>query len=268
MNAAALVLLSALRFVNPLNGSQAVGAQWIEVTTDATNVDRVDFIVDGVLAGVARKAPWRIAHDFGTSLETHTISAKLWTNGYRATDVASIKTATLTAADSMNVDLVEVPMRIRSDNIVKPKDVKLKENGVVQDIRDIKAERGAAHFVFVVDRSLSMGEGKLTAVLHAIDANMHLLRLDDTASIVLFNHNVALPRPVARTDKTAEIFGDIVPSGGTSLFDALASIVSNDRTYAIVISDGDDRNSELSSDEALRRISNTNMMVESITLHQ
>jgi len=111
-----------------------------------------------------------------------------------------------------------------------------------------------------------MGDGKLTAALNAIDSEVHLLRPDDTASIILFNHNVARPRAIARGDKTAQIFGDIVPSGGTSLYDALASIVTSDRTYAIVITDGGDQNSEMSPDEALRRVSNTHTVVEAIVL--
>ena len=260
----AALLFTALKFVNPLEHSQAIGPQWIEVTTDAQNVDRIEFTIDGVLAGVARKAPWRILYDFGTSLGTHKITAKAWMNGYKASEAATVTTAALTAGETMNVDLVEVPMRVRAPQVVAPSDVVVKENGVKQDVRDIHRQRGAARFFFIIDRSLSMGDGKLTASLQAIDNELHLLRPEDTAAIVLFNHNVARPRPIARGEKMAQIFGDVIPSGGTSLFDALASIATNDRTYAIVITDGGDRNSTLSADDALRRISNTHTVVEGI----
>jgi hypothetical protein len=266
MTPAAVLLFTALKFVNPLEHSQVVGPQSVEVTTDAQNVDRVEFTIDGVLAGVARKAPWRIAYDFGTSLGTHKIGAKAWMNGYRASETATITTAALTAGETLNVDLVEVPMRVHAPAVVKPADLAVKENGVLQDVRDIRPERGAAHFFFVIDRSLSMGDGKLTASLNAVDSELHLLRPDDTASIILFNHNVARPRAIARGEKSAQVFGDVVPSGGTSLYDALASIVTSDRTYAIVITDGGDQNSEMSSDEALRRVSNTRTVVEAIIL--
>jgi hypothetical protein len=266
MTPAAALLFTALKFINPLEHSQVIGQQWVEVTTDAQNVDRVEFTIDGVLAGVARKAPWRIAYDFGTSLGTHKISAKAWMDGYRASEAATVTTAALTAGETLNVDLVEVPMRVHAPAVVKPADVVVKENRVVQEVRDIRPERGPAHFFFVVDRSLSMGDGKLTASLSAIDSELHLLRPDDTASVILFNHNVARPRTIARGEKTAQVFGDIVPSGGTSLFDALASIVTTDRTYAIVITDGGDQNSVMSSEEALRRVSNTRTVVEAIVL--
>jgi len=266
MTAAALLLFTALKFVNPLDGSQAIGVQWLEVTTDAQNVDRVEFTVDGVLAGVARKAPWRVTYDFGTSLATHKISAKAWMNGYKTSEEAAVTTAAMTAADTMNVDLVEVPMSIRAPQVVKPQDLVVKENGVTQEVRAVHPERGAAHFYFVVDRSLSMGDGKLTAALQAIDNELHLLRPTDTAAVVLFNHTVARPHSIARTEKMAQVFGDVVPSGGTSLYDALASIVTPDRTYAIVITDGGDRNSELPAEKALKRISNTHTVVEAIVL--
>jgi hypothetical protein len=272
---------AAIEFVQPLPNSQVVGPAFIEMTTTATNVDRVEFVVDGALAGVARKAPWRIAHDFGASAGTHIIEAKVFSNGYRNIDRATMTTVALTAGESVVVDLVEVPLRVRSSKPLRAADLHIRENGVEQTIRDVKPERGPARFVFVVDRSLSMGDGKLTAALEAIDAILgrrwesgegraeergDLLRADDTVSVVLFNHNVAKARAIARGERVANVFGDIAPSGGTSLRDALASIRSNERTYAIVITDGGDRNSELSEEEALRRISNTRTLVDAIVL--
>jgi Mg-chelatase subunit ChlD len=265
-NLAFVAFLAAVKFIAPLDGSQVIGPQLIEVTTDAKNVDRVEFSIDGVLAGVARKAPWRIAHDFGSSLASHEIVAKVYSDGFRTTETARVTTAALTAGEAMTVDLVEVPLRARASRTLRASDLRVIENGREQMIRDVRAERGAAHFVFVVDRSLSMGDGKLAAALRAIDSEIHSLRPDDIASIVLFNHNVARPRKIARGDRVASIFGDVAPSGGTSLHDALASIASRERTYAIVITDGGDRNSELTRDEALRRISNTRTVISAIIL--
>ncbi|HEX3107880.1 MAG TPA: VWA domain-containing protein [Thermoanaerobaculia bacterium] len=259
-------LAALLTFVQPPPGAQVIGPSYVEVKTDAANVDRVEFTVDGVLAGVARQAPWRIAHDFGTSPTAHTIDAKLFANGYRDVRTATMTTVALTAGESVVVDLVEVPLRLHSSRQVTASDLRIRENGIEQTIRDVKPQRGAAHFVFVVDRSLSMGDGKLAAALHAIDENLNMLRRDDTASIVLFNHNVMKARAITPSERVADLFGDVTPSGGTSLRDAVASIRSTDRTYAIVITDGGDRNSELSEEEALRRISNTRTLIDAIIL--
>jgi uncharacterized protein (DUF58 family) len=143
-------------------------------------------------------------------------------------------------------------------------DLRVRENNVDQTIREVRADRGPARFVFVVDRSLSMGGGKLEAALRAIDRELKLLRVDDRVEAVLFNHNVMKPRPVARGERVADIFGRVTPSGGTSLRDAVSSIASRERTYAIVITDGGDRNSFTSVDEALRRISGTKTILDAI----
>jgi Mg-chelatase subunit ChlD len=249
-------------FVTPQPGAQAIGPMLIEITTSVVNIDRVEFSVDGALAGVARKAPYRIAHDFGTSLAAHAITAKVWSNGFRNSDEATIRTTMLSASETMNVDVVEVAMRVRSAQPLQASDLRVMENGIPQTIRELRADRGVARFVFIVDRSLSMGDGKLDAALRAITRESPLLRNDDRIELVLFNHNVTKARPIRR----GEPLPPVVTSGGTSLRDALASIVTRERTYAIVITDGGDRNSAISESDALHVISNTKMIVNAIVL--
>lgn len=249
-------------FVTPQNGAQAIGPMLIEITTSVANVDRVEFSVDGALRGVARKAPYRIAHDFGTSLAAHAITAKVWSNGFRNSDEITIRTAALTAGETMNVDIVEVPMRVRSAQPLQASDLRVTENGIPQTIRELRTDRGAARFVFIVDRSLSTGDGKLDAAFRAITSESPLLRNDDRIELVLFNHNVTKARPIRRGEQLPAV----PTSGGTSLRDALASIVTRERTYAIVITDGSDRNSAISESDALHTISNTRMIVGAIVL--
>lgn len=249
---------AATTFVSPGSGAQAIGVLPIEVTTTVADVDRVDFFIDGALTGVARKAPFRILHDFGTNLAPHQISARVYSNGYRTVESAKVLTSGLTAADTINVDLVEVPMRVRASRPLRPADLRLTENGVEQTIRDVRADRGPARFVFVIDRSLSMTGGKLEAALRAVGDARSRLRRGDRAEIVLFNHIVSPPLAIGPIDVT--------PSGGTSLRDAVASTASSDRTYAIAITDGGDRNSALSDEEALERISGTKTVVDAIIL--
>lgn len=253
------LLLALVTFVSPAAGSQAIGPTPIEITTTVTHVDRVEFYIDGELAGVARKSPYRIAHDFGASLDAHDISARVYWNGYRNVEEARIATAALSAGETMNVDLVEVPVRVQSSSKLKTSDVRVQENGVEQTIRDVQAERAPASFCFVVDRSLSMGSGKLDEALRAIRGQLHMLRDGDTASVILFNHNVSKP---VRTD--SKELQNVAPSGGTSVRDAVASVASPNRTYVIVITDGGDRNSELTEEQALRRVSGTKTTVDAL----
>ena len=262
--AGALAAGAATKFVTPLAGSQSFGLSVIEISTDAAAVDRVDFFVDGVLAGAARQPPYRIAFDFGTSQNARTISARVWTNGFKSSETASVVTSAMTVNDRIDVYLVEVPVRIRSSRVVKPADIRVAENGVQQEVRDVRRERPPAHFAFVVDRSLSMDGGKLEASLRAVQQQLVQLRPGDTASLVLFNHNVAKAVPIARGEDLSR--NAVAASGGTSLRDALASTASAERTYAIVITDGGDRNSVLSDEDALRRISGTRTIVSALVM--
>lgn len=257
---------AGVRFVAPLAGAQAIGPQLIEVATDSTSIDRVDFFVDGVFAGVTRQAPWRIAYDFGTQLDARTIVAKVWSSGYEKSETATLRTAAMTASESIDVDLVEVPVRVRSSRALSAGDFRVRENGVEQTIRDVRRERPPVHFAFVLDRSLSMNDGKLAASALAIERALGQLRPGDTASLVLFNHNVTRPQPLARGARLAAMLERVVPSGGTSLRDAVASIATGERTYAIVITDGGDRNSQLDEERALQTISGTKTIAHAVVL--
>ena len=100
------MLAASVTFVSPQQSGQAIGTVPIEVTTTVANVDRVEFYVDGALAGVVRTPPFRIAHDFGSSLNGHELVAKVFSNEFRNTESAKILTAAITAGETLNVDVV------------------------------------------------------------------------------------------------------------------------------------------------------------------
>ena len=252
---AASAAASNVTLIAPQEGSQVIGPSVIEATTDAPGVNRVEFYVDGVLAGVARTAPYRIAYDFGEKMTSREVVAKVLSNGYRTTDSARVVTAALTAGESITVDLVEIPLRVRSTRTLQPSDIRIQENSRAQSVRDLKPGRGPAHFSFIVDRSSSMGDGKLAAAMRAVEGAVKLLRPDDTHSLTLFNHTVS-----------SGPFEGVVPSGGTSLRDAVVAGLSDKRTYAIVITDGGDRNSVLTDEDALRKVSGTRTVVAAVVL--
>jgi Mg-chelatase subunit ChlD len=249
------LLALAITFLSPLAGSQAIGVQPIEVTTTVAAVDRVDFYVDDTLIGTARKPPYRILHDFGTALDAHKVTARVYSNQYRTTTSESVMTAAMSAGETLTIDFVEVPLRVKSSRKLRAEDLRIRENGKEQSIREVRADRGPARFVFVVDRSLSMSGGRLQAALKAIDAEKSQLRRDDRSELVVFNHIVT------RDPKLP-----VTASGGTALRDAVSAVAGNDRTYVIVITDGGDRNSETTEAEALKKISRTRTVVDAIIL--
>ncbi|MHB0969364.1 MAG: hypothetical protein ACYC7A_07900 [Thermoanaerobaculia bacterium] len=268
-SAIALILLGAatlaradVAFVQPKAGEQVFGARAIEVVCDAPAIDRIDFTIDGKFAGFARQAPYRIVHDFGDSLGAHTITARVSFDGYRRHETATLKTGALVAADSISVDLVEVPLRVRSrGSTLKASDLEIRENGIAQTISEVIAERPQSDFVFVVDRSLSMSGEKIDAAVRALRSAQKFLRHGDRASVVFFNHNVS--QAIAPDDIGHD---SAVPSGGTSLRDALLSMEPERRTVAIVISDGSDRNSFSTEAAALRDLSRSRLTLFALML--
>ena len=251
---------ASVRFVAPQEGAQVIGVTTLEVAVDVAEVDRVEFYVDGTLVGVVRAAPYRLTFDFGTSLQARHIVAHVRSHGFRQNDVAEVRTAAV-GGESITVNLVEVPLRVRAPGTVTAADVTVVEDGVRQKVRDVIPGRSPSRFVFLVDRSQSMGEGKLAAALAAVDAALDLLRPDDTAQIIFFNHNFGQLEDLPRTARASALFHDVEPSGGTSLRDAVVSTVTEERTHTIVLTDGTDRNSEIADEAALRRISGTNSVL-------
>ena len=139
-----LALVAVITFVSPQQGSQAIGVLPLEVTTNIAGVNRVEFYVDGALIGVARQQPYRILHDFGTSLAGHDILAKVYSNNFLSVDSARIATAAMTAGETVHVDLVEVPMRVRSSHPLRADDIRIAENRIEQAIREVRSDRGPA----------------------------------------------------------------------------------------------------------------------------
>ncbi|MEO8215974.1 MAG: VWA domain-containing protein [Acidobacteriota bacterium] len=253
-----------VQFISPVSGSQAVGVQVIEIESTSTGIDRVEFRVDGLLAGVARSAPWRIEFDFGESLATREITAEVFSAHYQHRERGTIRTATPGIGETVTVRLVEVPIQFRGRKIPSSRDLSVFENGTRQEILELRNSRGPTSFLFVVDRSSSMSNGKLRSALEAVGGELSSLRSGDDARIVFFNHLVDAPQPVA-TKKDVERIR-VEPSGGTSLRDAVASLQPGRRAVVIVITDGGDRNSELTDEEALRKVTRGNVTLFAIAL--
>ncbi|HVT02406.1 MAG TPA: VWA domain-containing protein [Thermoanaerobaculia bacterium] len=260
---AAATVRGGVQIVVPPAGSQVIGKGYVEVSADAADVDRVEVYIDDVLAGVARHAPWRVPADFGESISPHRIEARLYSNHYATRESTFMTTAGMSASQMVNVDLVEVPLRIRGNGRrLSPGDLLIRENGAPQKILELKPSRSPARFTFVIDHSLSMGRGKLTAAIAAARRALDSLRPGDTAGLILFNHRVEPSQRFTPSLQTIEI----IPSGGTSLRDAVAAAPLNERGVIIVISDGGDRNSLLSEERALRIVSRSNVTLYALTL--
>ncbi|MFN2443002.1 MAG: VWA domain-containing protein [Thermoanaerobaculia bacterium] len=249
---------AAVEFDQLAPGSWLAGRQTLSVATDLARVDRVEIRVDGVLIAVLRSSPFAFEHDFGDGSRPHLLRADVHAGGYTIHEATELTVGAASHEEAMTVDWVEVPLALSRP----PRDaesLRLFENGRPVHIRSIEPGRGPTRFVFVIDRSQSMAGGRLEAALDAVRSISRRLSAGDTAEVLAFNHRVG--RPMALSDAIEES-----PSGGTALRDALSAIEPDSRTVAIVISDGDDRNSFLDRDEALRRIAIDRLSVYSLVL--
>ncbi|HXI12885.1 MAG TPA: VWA domain-containing protein [Thermoanaerobaculia bacterium] len=257
-----------LRFVTPLERSQVLGPTRLEVFTDQTEIDRVEFYVDEVLAGVAKKAPFAVVHDFGDSPIQHRIAARLFARGYSIRRDVQITSAPLSLTDAISVDVVEVPIRLLSPRTAKATDLVVTENGTPQTVIELNSRRASARFTFIIDRSLSMGNGKLQAAMDAVDQILRQMRPDDEVQVLFFNHQVGQPETLARGTRISSGYSRLRPSGGTALRDAVAAVQPAKRTYAVVISDGSDRSSRTSAQTALRKVGRSGVVLYAVTLGQ
>lgn len=253
----ALHAAAETRFVTPGEGAQTFGAMPLEVSTDRTAIDRVDFYVDGQLVGSARRAPYRTLFDFGDGQRARRVEAVVYSDTFKNTERSTMTTAGSASSEVVHVDLVEVPFRTANGKAPRASQLKLLENGKAQEIREVLAQRPPTRFVFVVDKSLSMSDGKLAASLQAVRRAQKHLRPDDSASAILFNHRVEPLRSVNElTDAGA--------SGGTSLRDALLAAVRDERTVIVAISDGADRNSLSTATAAREALTSRNVQVHAL----
>jgi Mg-chelatase subunit ChlD len=255
--------LAKVEIVSPLEGGQVLGQTVIEARAGGTP-DRVDFFVDGVLIAIDRQAPYQVIFDFGDSLAPRRVEVVAHSAGFRNVERHSITTAGTTISDTIEVNLVEVPLRIRSRRAVTAADLRITENGKAQKIAEVRAERLPTSFIFVVDRSLSMGEGRLTAAVDAVERALGHLRPGDDARIILFNHRSEAPRQLQPAANAW--LREVEPAGGTSLRDTLMTIRPERRAAIVVISDGGDRNSASGEEEALRAIGRGNTVLYALAL--
>lgn len=257
---------AAVRIVSPAEGAQAIGALPIVVESDLPNVSRLEIRVDGNLVGVLRKPPYQLVFDFGPELLPRTIQVDAFSDQYRSKRRVVVRTAGATISESLTIDAVEVPVKIDSSVVPRAGDIQLKENGASQKIRELKKKRSAMRFVFLIDRSLSMSGGGFEKELDAVDEFVRKLGAEDSIEVVLFNHRVERAVKIARGTSVRARFRTVPTSGGTSIRDAVASLAGAGPTTTIVISDGTDRNSFTSAEDALRRIGRANSSVYAVSV--
>lgn len=126
------------------------------------------------------------------------------------------------------------------------------EDGAEMPITQFIGERVPVSLGIVLDISESMAGGRMADARLAVDQFLNdLLRAEDEAFLVVFNHRPRLLEPwTLRPSVLAGALDEVVPTGGTAIYDAVVESLklfsqrSHQRAAIVIVSDGADTASD------------------------
>ena len=151
-------------------------------------------------------------------------------------------------------------------------DFRIYDDGAPQAITHFSRERVPVSLGIVLDTSGSMEGEKMRAARAALDRFLYdLLGPDDEVFLYRFSYQPRLVHGWTRDrDRLSRALGGIRPTGGTALYDAVSEAVSlaeegrHRKKAVVVISDGNDTNSETDAERLRRRLRETDVLVYAI----
>jgi VWFA-related protein len=176
-----------------------------------------------------------------------------------------------------SVDLVSVNATVTDGSghfvpNLRLEDFTLDEDGERQTITQFEAERVPVSLGIVLDTSGSMGGEKIQAAREAIRRFVYdLLGPGDEMFLFRFDSRVMLVQGWTEDrSRLVRALGSVTPAGGTALYDAVAEAVplaasgTRRKKALVVISDGNDTNSDIEVDEVRQMIRESEVMVYAI----
>jgi Ca-activated chloride channel homolog len=147
------------------------------------------------------------------------------------------------------------------------------DDGVEQRIVQFNNDRVPVSLGLAVDVSDSMYGVRIAEARAAIDRFvLSLLDEGDEAFLMVFNHEPTVKAPWSRPRSLAGRLDRVTPFGGTAIFDAVVKAASMfdtrrfQRCGLVVISDGNDTASDVSLQDTLRRLNQTDAFLYGIAL--
>ena len=152
---------------------------------------------------------------------------------------------------------------------LRKEDFTVYEDGVRQDVTHFSSERVPVSLGIVLDTSGSMTPDKMSAARSAIDRFVYdLLSKDDELFFMEFATRPALVQRWTMDRKAiSRAVAGVNPAGGTAIYDAIADAVpiaeqgQNRKKAILMISDGNDTNSETSVRELRQLIRESEVLV-------
>ncbi len=250
-----------IRITQPAAGEPLIGEVEVrvEIVPPTTRVERVEVLLDGVPAGVAERAPFRVLVDAGEENRTHKLEAVARAAG-GAEARAAITTPRLEADAEVQVELQQLFVTVHRGS--KPvldltrDDFTVYDQGQPQTLAAFG--RGDVPFtaVLLVDASASMQGGRLEKALDGARDFFAAMDTLDQAKLMLFSDHVLLETPFTSVQPVLTLgLRGVTAGGGTALNDALYLAskrleTRRGRKIAVLLSDGVDVESVLSVDAA------------------
>ena len=172
----------------------------------------------------------------------------------------------------INVSATVTDRRGRFVDGLDQDDFLIYEDGVAQTITQFSRERVPVSLGIVLDTSGSMEGERMAAARQALDRFLFdLLGEEDEVFLYRFSYEPQLVHDwTGDPQRVSRALGGIRPRGGTALYDAVADAVlmaergRHRKKAVVVISDGNDTNSEIRVRDLQRLIRETEVMVYAI----
>jgi Ca-activated chloride channel homolog len=175
-----------------------------------------------------------------------------------------------------SVDLVSVNATVTDRNGhfvpgLRAEDFAVLEDGERQTITQFETERVPVSLGIVLDTSGSMSGERMTAAREALGRFVDLLGPDDEMFLYRFDSRPMLVQGWTEDRRMLmRRLGSVTATGGTALYDAVAEAIplaasgSRRKKALVVISDGNDTNSEIQLSEVRQLIRESEVMVYAI----
>ncbi len=177
-----------------------------------------------------------------------------------------------TGVDLISVSATVTDRRGRFVSGLDKDDFLVREDGVLQTLTHFSRERVPVSLGIVLDTSGSMEGERMAAARGALDRFLFdLLGADDEFFLYRFDYQPRLVHDWTNDpERVSRSLGGIRPRGGTALHDAVADAVvtaeqgRHRKKAVVVISDGNDTNSEIRVRDLQRLIRETEVMVYAV----
>lgn len=248
--------------VRPSAGQPAFGATAVEVQIypPTADVERVEFYLDGLLAGVLTEQPWELDVDAGEGNREHLFEVVAFTRDGEVASTTS-RTPALRVDLEIDVELRQLYMSLSGPGIesLTEADFTVYDQGVRQKI--VTFERGDVPFtaVLLLDASTSMRDDKLPLAVAGVRSLVDSMNPLDEAKLILFSDRVLRETPFTSFSSILRLgLGQVEPGGGTAVNDAVYLALNRladrqGRRVVILLSDGVDVESVLPMADVRRR---------------